>query len=63
MIAPALSPSQRMPKPFKCAVSAWRVAESEVGIPLGKAARAVSLGRSGTGLGFKDTEAPRGRGT
>ena len=62
MIAPALSPSRRMPERFNRAVSAWRVAESEVGIPLGKAARVVSSRRSGTVLGFKDTEAPRGGG-
>jgi hypothetical protein len=62
MIAPALSPSGRRPEPFDRAVCAWRVAESDVGIPLGKAARAVSSGRSGTRLDFKDTEAPRGGG-
>jgi hypothetical protein len=42
-----------------------RVAEPEAGLPLGKAARAtraVSSGTSGTGLGFRDTDAPRGGG-
>jgi hypothetical protein len=52
MIAPALSPSRRMPEPFNRAVSAWRVAESEIGILLREGGAGGQLGdvRDGANL-------------
>jgi hypothetical protein len=38
------------------------VAEPEVGIPLGEGGAGGQLGDVGEGLGFRDTDAPRGGG-